>query len=274
MRQTVGITCCALLLVLGAAASAEPRTPTTEEWRPRGHRHELVWGLLRLPERVLGLAFAPLYPLLRVTEERRLDLRVYDLLTNDAGTLIVYPIIDVRGSEGVRGGAQLTHSSIFGGGERLDVSGWVRANLDVVLAASVAVPLPSYPGRALRLSLSHSRYSALPFYPVGGNSRPEDVQRLRLQATSVSVGASWRDPAVWWLSVGIETSLRREALSAPGPGSHAELAGSFPGLGLTLILPELHLALAADSRYRPGRPSRGWLVGLTSCCSATSREPA
>ena len=75
--------------------------PVTEVWREPDVPLELHWHLLALPERAIELAFTPLAVLVTVTERHRIDRRVYDLLRNDAGTIVFNPDLKIALDDGL-----------------------------------------------------------------------------------------------------------------------------------------------------------------------------
>ena len=142
--------------------------PTSAVWQRTSLPLELHWHLLRLPERVFQLATTPLIPLVDSIQRYHLVDRFYDLITNDAGTIVLMPTISIQGSDGFGGGLQFSHSDLFGDSERFTISAAFQANLDFIVKASYKQNVALLNGRLLVLRVRGGIDKNIRYFGIGG----------------------------------------------------------------------------------------------------------
>lgn len=258
-----------VVALAGAPAAADDRVPlTSAEWRPSPAPFELHWELLDLPGRVVELALTPLRPIFEIVEQKRLDRRLYDLVSNEAKTAFLLPYVTVGGSDGVAGGLLFTHNDLFGDDERLRLSGALRGNLDYKVKATYEQAVARLNGRTVAARLSYERDTDWTYHGLGGDA-PQDLERaVRSDELLVTLRGQLLGPELLYVSSDLVLTYRRQSL---GPGDSPDVPAlrrgdpeitPLPGFGQTLDLPELGLALAFDSRDSLGRTTRGLLARL------------
>jgi outer membrane protein assembly factor BamA len=238
----------------------------TEIWQPRAPPLELHWELLRLPERVFRLALTPLYPLIDVFERYRLGERVYDLLTNDARTIMVFPLVFFLGTDGFGSGLSYRQSKLFGRGDRkFSASAALYANLDYEVSAHYEQTVAELNGRGFSLDARYLEDDNVRFYGIGGDTTASDERGLRRE--SVEAGATFEviGPQFSDLHGEIGLTYRRERLlggtrrGVPSLGKGAGDAARLPpGFERTLDYLEGRIGIGIDRRQPPGRTTGGW----------------
>src|SRR5690606_17320411 len=129
----------------------EPREPAlvSREFHAPEAGSTVHWDLLRLPELATRLALTPLFPLIIASEQVRLDLRLYDLVTNPERTRILLPLVTAYTKDGVGAGLLYAHSDAFGGGETIDFFALTTTNRDVEVSGPYSEDVALLDGRAL-----------------------------------------------------------------------------------------------------------------------------
>jgi len=267
-RTTLGVL--SVVALAGATAAADDRAVplTSAEWRPSPAPFELHWELLDLPGRVVELALTPLRPIFEIVEQKRLDRRIYDLVSNEAKTAFLLPYVTVGGSDGVAGGLLFMHNDLFGEDERLRLSGALRGNLDYKVKATYEQAVARLDGRTVGARISYDHDTDWTYHGLGGDA-PEDVERaVRSDELLVTLRGQLLGPELLYVSSDLVLTYRRQSL---GPGDSPDVpalrrsdpeVAPLPGFEQTLDLPELGLTLTFDSRDSLGRTTRGFLARL------------
>lgn len=190
---------------------------------------------------------------------------------------MLLPYIDVRGSDGIGGGALFTHSNLFGAEEKLKLSGVVAGNLDYKFSASYSQAVAHLNGRRVTTKVRYEVNRDVRYFPVGGDSRVEDERAIRSDNLQALVSGELFGPVMLNLRSELKLSYRRERLSSgekPGtpslgadgdgvplpPACYHTLDEQDPIFCSTIDLPELQLSFAHDSRDSFGRTRSGWLA--------------
>jgi hypothetical protein len=249
------------------AARAEDAAVVTETWREPDVPVELHWHLLAIPEYVVELALSPLAVVVANVERYRLDLRLYDLLRNDAGTLQFVPALKLSFGDGLGVGGTLHWKQVLGEEERVRVGGLWRLNRDYEAGVRYTHAIAAAEGRELDVRVGYEVDRNLPYYGLGGDSAAvEHVLREDVATASAAFDLVGRGaPDVQGI---VELGVRRSEMTngdepgTPGVGDADATVAPPPEYGRTLAFPWLRALLRLDRRDAVGRPSRGWLVEL------------
>jgi outer membrane protein assembly factor BamA len=224
---------------------------------------ELHWHLLALPERLVELAFVPVAVTVSVIERYRLDLRLYDLLRNDAGTIFLVPEIKLSGGDGFGYGATLRLRELLGSEDRLELGGLHRINNDHELSVRYRRSIAALDGRELDLRVDYEVDRDARYYGIGNDTAVEHRRALRSDAASVRAALDLYPRGSRDLTGGAELALRRETLAAgtdpsdPAVGEPGDEVAPPPGFDRALSYPALRIGLTYDTRDNLGRPTRG-----------------
>lgn len=241
---------------------------TTEVWKEPTPPLDLHWHFLALPEYIVELAFAPVSVLVTTVERYRLDLRVYDLLRNDAGTVVVGPKLKISGADGLGIGVGLSLNRLYGRDFYVKFAALYRLNGDTELAVQYQRNVPWLEGRSLEFGIDYEANANLPFFGIGEDSSSEK-QVLREEFIDTHLTLDRSGKGILALSGSTQIGFRRSKL---GVGSDVSALGVGedpanpllppPGFGSTTNLPYLRFIVRVDSRDSSGRPSKGWLSQL------------
>ena len=271
MRPLSGACAVAILVTLMAASTvvAAPRstpTPTppitTEVWREPRVPLELHWHILALPERLVEVAFTPLAGLVILTERYRLDRRIYDLLRNDAGTIVVNPKVKLSFSDGLGGGASLNFKSLFGSEEKLEFGALTRIDRDYELSAGYAQSIAHLNGRELIIGIERGVDRNLRYYGLGNGTTSADERVLRSDYLTALTSFDINGRGYHDLTGLLELGYRHERLTT---GEDSSIVGLDAGdsVALPVGFDRSHdfacvrARLRFDSRDTSGRPTRG-----------------
>ena len=238
----------------------EPRTPS-----------DVTWQLLRLPELFMRLAVSPFYPLVVLTEETRVELRLKDLLTNRDGTATLLPIIALFGRDPLGVGARYKHTNFFGDEERFAVSAIFKTNGDEKVELTYSEEVPGLNGQLAEAEISHDLDHNERYYGLGNGTGPGDERALEHASARVAVEVGLGGPSTDLASFNSKLGFgyRSEALSAgedPTMQPLGEVGDTVPlppGFDERLDFAELAWAFSHDLRDSEGRTHRGWLGQLT-----------
>tara|TARA_R110002096_G_scaffold171490_8_gene344649 strand:- start:55180 stop:56559 length:1380 start_codon:yes stop_codon:yes gene_type:complete len=238
---------------------------TTKTWTRPAPRLDLHWHLLSLPEYAVDLAFTPVAVLVRTVERYRLDLRLYDALRNDSGTIVVGPKFKISGGDGVGLGAGLSLNRLFQRDFYVDFGGLYRLNGDRELSAQYQRNVPWLEGRSLEFRLDYEVDKNIPYFGIGDDSIDErQVLREDFLDTYLSLDRSGR--GILALIGDTKIGFRRSTLSAGTDASRSGVGedpdvplAPPPGFDETTNLLYLRMVVGVDTRDSNGRPSTGWL---------------
>ena len=222
--------------------------------------------VLQLPAHFVELAFVPLLPIATLFDRYYVVDRFIDLVTNDARTLALLPLVEPFSSSGLGLGATLLYNDPLGSPDRLTVLGLVRTNRDRDISISLSRRLPSLSGRAFRISASYSADHDARFYGFGAHSVKDDERLIRTDAVNAEVELTLFNPSEFpeWEGA-VEVAYRRRRLStgtgpqAPGL-TRTDIVRPPPGFGSSLDFPELTIRTTYDSRDSEGRTTRGFFA--------------
>jgi hypothetical protein len=253
---------------------------TSEIWHQPPPRFEPYWELLRLPELALRLVATPALPLVVAAENHRLDRRVYDLLTNDEETSLFLPVVVVRSRDGVGLGLSYVHRDLFGGSERFEAKGVVKANLDREVAFGYSTPLAPLDARELGAGVEYELDHNDRFYGIGNETSPDDVRLLEHETSVAYLDVDLGGPTTHLapFTSDLYAGYRHERLSSGiGEALSAVAEGDSvappPGFGQSVDYAELAWTFRHDTRDSSGRTQRGTraeleLYGTTDLRSA------
>ncbi len=268
MRSLQALTLIAAL-ALPQVVRAEGDEPpiTTERWREPAPPLDLHWHLLALPEYAVEMMFSPIGVVVGAFERYRLDLRLYDALRNDAGTIVFIPKVKIAVGDGFGFGGSVAFKRLFGEEEKLDVGGLWRVDGDYELSARYRQRVAFMEGRQLDVRVQYEVDGNLPWYGIGNDTTEADERVVGETVLDSYVAIDVTGPGVPELTGVAELGFRRAQLatgSDPTTPSVAEgdTVALPPGFGETIGFPRFRLALAYDTRDNTGRPTRGVLVEL------------
>ena len=272
----------ALLLFLPRPGWAEEPTadedeaPVTTEFRERDDGFTAHWQLLRLPELATRLVLTPLFPLVALAEQTRLDLRLYDLATNPERTRYLIPLLTAYTDDGVGGGLLYVHTDAFGGGENIKLYTLTTTIRDVQVEASYSEELSILDGRRVGLALEYDLDRNDKYHGIGATTDEDSLRALEVSdlglALEIDVGA----PNTFFRT-GFGSQARigylRERL---GPGRIVGPPVSAddpdvpppPGFEQPVDYANLEWAFSYDQRDSLGRTQRGAYVGVAFSASS------
>jgi len=223
---------------------------------------------LELPAHLIELVFVPLIPVAIAIERYRLLSRFIDLITNDAKTLAVVPVIDPFNSSGLGFGGTVIYNEPLGSADRLVLFGMIRTNRDRNLSISFSRRIPSLSGRTLSLGASYGADHDTRYYGIGNDRTRSDERIMRTDSVNARIGATLLNPArLPEYDASVEIAYRRRRLGV-GSGDLAPILVENddiplpPGFGRVLDYPELRLEGVYDSRDSLGRTTRGSVARL------------
>lgn len=248
---------------------------TTETWDEPRVPIDPLWNLLLVPERVIELFFTPVSSLVSLTEGYRLDKRVVDLLTNEAGTLKVTPKVNYGGVDGLGVGAAMTFKEFWGGDERWDVSGRYRTNNgDRDVKTRYRQSYARLEGRLLELLAEYEVDSNSPYYGIGGETLKDDRRVLRVETKGINGALDLNALGSLRFSGKLLFGFNRLLFAAGTDATHipvgveGDSVAPPPGFDQTLDFPKLGLELRYDTRDNQGRPTRGTLARLNTAVTS------
>ena len=224
--------------------------------------------MLRLPAHFIELAFAPLLPVAAVFERYHVVDRFFDLVTNDARTRALVPVIEPFSSSGLGFGAVLLYNDPLGSPDRLSIVGLVRTNRDRSISLSLSRRLPSLSGREISVSAGYNVDHDSRFYGVGPDTADTDERLVRRDAVDAQVELTLLNPSELpeWEAAAAVAYRRRRLSTGNGPQApgltRTDLVRPPPGFGRSLDFPELRIRTTYDSRDSEGRTTRGFFADL------------
>lgn len=242
------------------SARAADAPLTTEVFRPRKAPLEPAWMLLSLPEQAVRTLFVPVALAVTLVERYRLDRRVYDLLRNDAGTVVVTP--DLKLSAGGFGaGATVSLKRLYDG--ELDLGALARVNGDWELGADYERDLVFAEGRTLTLVALAELDQNLRYYGIGSQTEDADKRVLRSEVVEASASVDLTGRGELDVTGLAELTFRHERLAAgsdpsiPVIGMPGDMVAPPPDFGRSLDYARFRAGLRYDTLDTEGRPSRG-----------------
>lgn len=266
--RAVALLAAALAALPVAAEEAAPADEglTTSRWRPPEPADGLGWQLLRLPEHATRVALTPLALALGAAERAALDRRIYDLLTNEDRTAILFPVVRLGSTDGLGVGATWRHEDLLGGAEELRLSALGFLDGDWRASAGFRTHLAPLAGRWLGVQVRGEDESDQRYFGIGGETDEEDERVLDVRAVDAVVAFDVLPRRVARVDLVIHAGYHRRRL---GPGEHPDLppVGAVPGDDVTpppgfrrtLDYPAGGLLVRYDSRDARGRTTRGVL---------------
>jgi len=252
----------------GSDAGAEDDALTTEVWREPRVPIDLQWNLLALPERAVELAFLPLGVLVTAVERYRLDKRVYDLLRNASGTIVLTPNAKLSLGDGFGVGASLRVKWREANERRVRISGLYRLNGDYEVGVDLKRKLIRANGRRIEANVTHEVDRNLPFYGIGHTTSVADERALRSEYVDGEVSYELNERGELDLTGTVFLGYRKERLS-PGddPGlDPVGIAGDSvappPGFHRWSDFASATAEVSYDTRDTTGRPSKGFVAIL------------
>lgn len=220
---------------------------------------------LRAPELATELIFAPLLPLMIAFERLRLHERFFDLVTNDALTMALLPVVDVFNSSGLSAGAVFLRNDPLGSPDRMVVLGLYRANGDVEGSFSYTRRLRFLSGKRFHVGAEYSFDHDERYYGLGNATLESDERLIENESVDLEGWIEVPAPAVWNARIG--AAWRRKRLTSgtgDSPGLAVGDAVTPPaGFGRTLHYPEVSVTFSYDSRDSESRPTRGVVAELS-----------
>ncbi len=256
-------------------ASAElPSGLVTSEWREPAVPMDPVWNLLLLPERLIEVMFSPVAGLVSLAETYRLDKRVVDALSNEAGTFKITPKFKFGGVDGLGLGANMTFKEFLGGDERWDLGGLYRTNGDTDLKTRYIQSFARLEGRFVELDMEFERDSNEPYYGIGGDTLKDDRRALAVERTGGTAAIDLNALGSLFLTGKLLVGFVRQKLS-PGTdplrtpvGAEGDSVEAPPGFEEILNFPSLGFEVRLDNRDRGGRPTRGTVARFSGTLTA------
>ncbi len=241
---------------------------TTEIWHEPRVPADVLWNVLALPERAVELVFLPVGALVTAVERYRLDKRAYDLLRNDAGTIVLTPQAKLSFGDGLGAGASLRMKWTEAHERRIKLSGLYRMNGDFELSADLQRNLIRAEGRRFEARLDYEVDRDLPYYGIGADTVVDDERALRTEhfdgAASLELNERGSLDTTGFLVVG----YRKERLSAgdatdiPPAGDPGDSVATPPGFAHWSDFVSARATVRYDTRDAAGRPGQGFLVDL------------
>ena len=253
-------------------ASAQKGRLTTEDWTEPEPGFTAHWHLLRVPEMALRLAFTPLFPLIAYSEDVRLDNRVMDLVTNEEHTRLFVPVLVAFNRDGFGAGFLYSHSNLFGAGEKLELSGLVKTNLDREATAAYAENVSVLDGRSFGGRLEYELDQNERYHGIGPDTSEGDRRALEIESVIARFEIDAGGPNTFFTTgFGSEVWLgyRREALASGEDSQLVSLGRDSgdtvrppPGFGEAHHYADLRWSFSYDQRDGRGRTHRGLLIQL------------
>lgn len=249
-----------------APESVEPDPElTTEVFRPRRAPLAPAWMLLSLPEQVVRTVLVPVALAVTLVERYRLDRRTYDLLRNDAGTIVVTPDLKLS-AEGFGVGATISFKRV--GDAALDLGAIGRIDGDWALEAVYERDLVFAEGRTLTLAALAELDQNLRYYGIGSQTASDDKRVIQSEVVEAVTALDVSGRGVLDVTGIVELAYRREGLSpgtdssVPPIGQPGDMVAPPPDLGRDLDYGRFRAGLRYDTRDTEGRPTRGVAVGI------------
>lgn len=245
-------------------APAEPAAVTTEVWREPRVPLDLHWQILALPERAVELLFSPIGMAVAGFERYRLDLRLFDLLRNDAGTIQVVPRAKLSTGDGLGLGAKLEFKHLAGTDAEIGIGGLVLLNSDYQLDIDYEQTYAWLEGREVEVAVEYELDQDVPYYGLSEESEQRFVissRQLRalLDAEVTALGATD-------VLASVELGYLRDELAPGVPGStEMALDDGAPvtipgGFGDRVHYGQARAVLTFDTRDTEGLTTRGILA--------------
>jgi hypothetical protein len=223
------------------------------------------------------LVLTPLFPLVTLAEETRLDLRLYDLATNPERTRFLIPLVTAYTDDGVGGGLLYVHDDAFGGGENIELYALTTTIRDVQVEASYSEELSFLDGRRVGLAMEYDLDRNDKYHGIGPNTHKRDLRALEVSVLGLALEIDVGAPNTFFRTgFGSEARIGylREHL---GPGSivgEPSVSASDPvvppppGFLEPVDYANLEWAFSYDQRDSLGRTQRGAYVGTAFSASS------
>ncbi len=221
--------------------------------------------ILSVPAWTFELAMTPLSLMAIALEKGRVHERLVDLLLTDDRTFGVIPIIDPFDGGGVAVGATVLYNNPLGSPDRAIVLGLGRTNSDRRVSLSASTRVASLSGRTLFGKMSYDVDVDSDYYGIGGDTRKEDRQFLRIDAIDAEGGMTLLGPSVQDWEIAAQFAVRSRAL-ATGQGTLPGVMGTDPtappGFGRTIDYLEGLAKFDYDTRDGNGWTSKGFSASI------------
>ncbi len=254
------------------SVDAQQTTPdaalTTEVWREPSVPLDLHWHLLSIPERTVELAFLPIGMLVEGIEKVRLGRRIYDLLRNDAGTIVVNPKLKLSAGDSLGAGASLSIKSKRSNTRKFGIGGLWQLNSDREWKVGYRHSIVSLEGRVVSLRVTGEVDRDVRVYG-DNNSEKEDKRVLRSDTTEVGFTADLTSLGSIDIVSRLELGFLREKLSSgdspstPSVGSVGDTIAPPPGFGFSRDYPWARIVVRRDTRDTVARTTRGSILELS-----------
>ena len=236
---------------------------TTDVWQEPKVPLDLHWHILSVPERMVELTFLPVSMLVTGIERTRLDRRIYDLLRNDAGTVVVSPQVKVGFGDGLGIGGTLTVQSRLGQFRKWSVGGLWQLNNDREWATQYKQSLAFWEGRRIRLRVRGETDRDAKYYGRGNDTVVENKRVLRNEFVEGAMRVSLIPRGMVGIASDIEVGFRREQLGVGQSGTTPSVEESADdvelpaGFGSTRYYPWVRVGLRRDTRDTVARTTTG-----------------
>lgn len=255
---------------------ANDAAPVSSEFRERSEGFTAHWQLLRLPELATRLVLTPLFPLVALAEQTRLDLRLYDLATNPERTRFLIPLFTAYTNDGVGGGLLYVHNDAFGGGEHIELYALTTTIRDIQLNASYSEELSALNGRRMGLAMNYDLDRNNEYDGIGATTDEKDLRALEVSELGLALEIDVGAPNTFFRTgFGSEARIGylRERL---GPGRIVGPPVSAddpevpppPGFEEPIDYANLEWTFRYDQRDSLGRTQRGAYVGVAFSASS------
>ena len=260
------------------AGDSEPPALTTARWKEPPVPLDLHWQILAVPETVVELAFTPIALLVTAFERYRLDRRIYDLLRNDAGTIVFTPRVKFSGSDGLGGGGKLSFKRLTTDESKLAFGGIARLNGDYELVSNYEQIVANLEGRAVVVGVEYELDQDLPYYGIGDETDNRHVLLERRLRAGLDVELTGRGTTT--IRGIARLGYLRDELTTGVAGGTSIPVEDVPGLEVTLPpgfdatvnYARLELELDIDTRDTEHITSRGILARLIGSGSLSSDD--
>jgi hypothetical protein len=180
-------------LDVASAAAPGDESGRTDSLDPGdGAVRRIARGALFVPRVAITVAFAPLESITWIVERYRVVDRAQRLFFNDAGTVGLFPTIELESGLGLTIGARFVHRNLLGSGERVDV----RASGGGRFRQRYAMALRSGQYFGKRISIeAGAEYERRPddaFYGIGNSDQIDAMAPIDPRGAGMATEARFR----------------------------------------------------------------------------------
>lgn len=251
------------LLLIPTLALPSDRIPTSYRIR------KILWFPLDLPSYILRGTTWPLTRVGRFLEFNHVIPKTLNFLTNEAGTFIVYPLIQVGGGSSFGGGAGLRHSDWWGKDIHLGLQAMIFADLDRHASFSLGHPTLFLVGDSPvggHLSFRYRQESNIGFYGIGNQTIVTNRTAYALRELEGEGELHFQPHPSF--SILPHLSVRQTRGEGTSGQKYPSIETIFPpatlaGLGETMTYLDMGLRLVHDTRDLPSFPTRGGVRGFS-----------